>query len=299
MIVTDLTHTNQNIMHWQKRREQFRTQLNSTACVYPGSVFDPISARIAKELGFEVGMFAGSVASLTVLGDPDHIVLTLSEFAEQAYRINRAGELPLLVDADHGYGNALNVKRTVEELETAGVAALSIEDTELPRPFASSGKTSLISIEEGVGKMCAAVAGRGDPNLVIAARTSAAMVTGLEDCIARIEAYQATGVDAIFLIGLSEKVQLEAISKKCKLPVILGGAGAALKDLEYLGSKGVRICLQGHQPAMAAIQATYNTLKALREGTKPSELAGIADNELVNRLSRSADYDRWIQDFLE
>ena len=118
-------------MHWQKTRERFRTQLNSDHCIHPGSVFDPISARIAEDLGFEVGMFAGSVASLTVLGDPDLIVLTLSEFAEQAYRICRAGTLPILVDADHGYGNALNVKRTVEELETAGVAGLSIEDTEL------------------------------------------------------------------------------------------------------------------------------------------------------------------------
>ncbi len=97
----------------------------------------------------------------------------MSEFAEQAYRINRACELPLLVDADHGYGNALNVKRTVEELENAGVAALSIEDTELPRPFRSGGKVNLISIEEGVGKMRAAIAGRQDPGLTIAARTSA------------------------------------------------------------------------------------------------------------------------------
>ncbi|XP_014679736.1 PREDICTED: oxaloacetate decarboxylase-like [Priapulus caudatus] len=133
-------------------------------------------------------MFAGSVASLTVLGDPDHIVLTLSEFAEQAYRINRASELPILVDADHGYGNALNVKRTVEELETAGVAALSIEDTELPRPFASGGKTTLISIEEGVGKMRAAVAGRQDPNLVIAARTSAVQESWLRTVLPDIGA---------------------------------------------------------------------------------------------------------------
>ena len=119
-------------MLWKKRRERFRTHINGDSCAHPGSVFDPISARIAEDLGFEVGMFAGSVASLTVLGDPDHIVLTLSEFAGQAYRINRACGLPLLVDADHGYGNALNVKRTVEELENAGVAALSMEDTELP-----------------------------------------------------------------------------------------------------------------------------------------------------------------------
>ncbi len=105
------------------------------ACIHPGSVHDAISARIAEELGFEVGMFAGSIASFTVLGAPDLIVLTLTEFAAQAYRINRAGKLPLMVDADHGYGNALNVMRTVQELETAGVAALMIEDTLLPRAF--------------------------------------------------------------------------------------------------------------------------------------------------------------------
>jgi PEP phosphonomutase and related enzymes len=99
------------------RRKRFRSLLSGERCIHPGSVFDPISARIAEDLGFELGMFAGSTASLTVLGAPDLIVLTLSEFAGQAYRINRAGGLPLLVDADHGYGNALNVKRTVEELE--------------------------------------------------------------------------------------------------------------------------------------------------------------------------------------
>src|SRR3546814_15484232 len=93
-------------MRWTQVRERFRALFAGDRCVQPGSVFDPLSARIAEEVGFEAGMFAGSVASLTVLGSPDLIVLTLSEFAEQAYRINRAAELPLMVDADHGYGNA-------------------------------------------------------------------------------------------------------------------------------------------------------------------------------------------------
>src|ERR1700750_99388 len=113
-------------MDWTDRRDRLRAIVAGARCIHPGSVHDPISARIAEDLGFEVGMFAGSVASLAVLGAPDLIVLTLSEFAGQAYRINRAGNLALLVDADHGYGNALNAKRTVEELETAGVAALSL-----------------------------------------------------------------------------------------------------------------------------------------------------------------------------
>jgi oxaloacetate decarboxylase len=103
-------------MHWSDRRQRFRAVLSGSRCVHPGSVYDAMSARIAEDLGFEVGMFAGSTGSLSVLGAPDIIVLTLTEFAAQAYRINRAGNLPLMVDADHGYGNALNVKRTVEEL---------------------------------------------------------------------------------------------------------------------------------------------------------------------------------------
>src|SRR4030081_67549 len=132
------------------RRERLRAIIAGGRCIHPGSVHDPISARIAEDLGFEAGMFAGSVASLTVLGAPDIVVLTLTEFAQQAYRINRAGKLPLLVDADHGYGNALNVKRTVEELETAGVAALTIEDTALPKPFGERA-IRLIPVEEGIG----------------------------------------------------------------------------------------------------------------------------------------------------
>ena len=119
-------------MDYTKRRERYRAVLAGDVCVHPGSVFDPISARVAEDLGFEVGMFAGSIASGTVLGAPDYVVLTLSEFAQQIYRICRAGTLPLMVDADHGYGNALSVKRTVEELEASGVAALTIEDTVLP-----------------------------------------------------------------------------------------------------------------------------------------------------------------------
>src|ERR1700734_3259449 len=99
-------------MTFTDRRQRFRAVLAGSACVHPGSVFDPISARIAEDLGFETGMFAGSIASFTVLGAPDLVVLTLTEFAAQAYRINRAGKLPSMVDSDHGYGNAVNVTGT-------------------------------------------------------------------------------------------------------------------------------------------------------------------------------------------
>ena len=285
-------------MHWTDRRQRFRAILSGTRCVHPASVFDPLSARIAEDLGFEVGMFAGSVASFTVLGAPDLMVLSLGEFAEQAYRICRAGNLPLLVDADHGYGNALNVKRTVEELETAGVAALSIEDTLLPAAFGAHDETRLVPLAEGVGKMRAALAGRQDPSLVIAGRTSAAAVTNVEDAVARAKAYEAAGVDALFLVGVRTREALEAVAASVKLPLILGGAGPALLDLDYLSAHGVRICLQGHQPFMAAVRAVHETLKALRDGTPPAEIAGLASAELVERSTREEDYRRWMRDFL-
>jgi len=285
-------------MRWSERRTRFRALFAGDRCVHPGSVFDPLSARIAEELGFEAGMFAGSVASLTVLGAPDLIVLTLSEFAEQAYRINRAGGLPLMVDADHGYGNALNVTRTVEELEAAGVAGLSIEDTLLPQPFGALGKAQLISVEEGAGKMRAALAGRRDPKLLIAGRTSAVSITGVDDAKRRIAAYEAAGVDAIFLIGVKTKEQLQALRGAVTLPLILGGAGPEIMDLDYLSAMGVRLCLQSHAPFMAAVQATYDTLKALREGVAPKELNGVASPDTMKRLTRAADYRAWTEDFL-
>ena len=174
---------------WSGRRARFRQVINGQQCVHPASVHDPISGRIAQDLGFEVGMYAGSTASLTVLGAPDLITLTLTEFAGQALRIMRAADLSRMCDADHGYGNALSVMRTVEELETAGVSGLSIEDTDLPQPFGIGEKQRMLSVEEGVGKMKAALAGRRDSDLVIAGRTSAPQIAGIDEAIKRAKAY--------------------------------------------------------------------------------------------------------------
>ncbi len=243
-------------MDWANRRERFRATLNSGRCIHPASVYDPISARIAEDLGFEAAMLAGSVASLAVLGAPDIVLLTLTEFAGQAYRINRAAHLPLLVDADHGYGNALNVKRTVEELETAGVVGLTIEDSLLPTPYGAT-ETRLIPIEEAAGKMRAALAGRQDPRLVIVGRTAALTLTGIADTIARLKAYEAAGVDMLFMAGVKSRAELDAIAAAVKLPLFLGSAGKELYDLDYLSARNVRVCLQGHTPIMAAINAVH------------------------------------------
>ena len=285
-------------MRWQARRQKMHAVLEGDRFVHPGSVFDPLSGRIAEDIGFEVGMFAGSIASGTVLGAPDLVVLTLTEFAQQIHRICRAGNLSLMVDADHGYGNALNVMRTVEELETAGVSALTIEDTVLPRTFGGD-RDQLLSLEEGVGKMKAALAARQDPALVVIGRSSALRISGLEDTVRRVKAYEQAGVDAIFVVGATTRKEVEILNGALSGPLILGGASDELSDKEYLGAHGVRIALQGHQPFQAAVKAVHDTLKALRDGVSPADLSPQwATAEQMDRYTRRSNYDRWIKDFL-
>ena len=285
-------------MRWTKRREAFRAILEGDGCIFPASVWDPLSARMAEDLGFEAGMFAGSVASLAVLGAPDLVVLTLSEFAEQACRIGRAGELPLIVDADHGYGNALNVGRTVEELEIAGVAALTIEDTELPQPFGTVGTTRLLSVEELAGKIGAALTARRDPALAIVGRTAAASVTGIEDAIRRARVCREAGADALFFTGIATGEEVAMIDAALDGPFFLGGGGIADAGREFLAAHGVRVCLQGHLPIRAAVKAAWDALRALRDGTPPGDLDGIASEELMKRLMRDAEHRERMHAFL-
>ena len=196
-------------MAFRQRREKLRSILNGSTCIRPGSVYDATSIRIAEDLGFELGMFGGSVASLAVLGDPDIALITLTELAEQMRRMSRASVLPVLVDADHGYGNALNVRRTVQELETAGAAGLTIEDTLLPQPFGQPA-TQLIPLGEGVGKMrphstaAAVLDGNHGPNRADHHRA---------ETRSRRRGSRGTGVDRV-LHRHQEPGRLEAISAR-------------------------------------------------------------------------------------
>ena len=288
-------------MAFRKRREALRSILSGSTCIRAGSVYDPVSVRIAEDLGFELGMFGGSVASLAVLGDPDVTLITLTELAEQMRRMSRAASLPVLVDADHGYGNALNVRRTVQELEAAGAAGLTIEDTLLPQAYGAE-EPQLISIEEGVGKMKAALDGRGDPSLVIMGRTGTRgggpSATSFDDCVTRAKAYEAVGVDALFFTGLKTRKELETISAATTLPIVLGNTQGELDDPAFLASQRVRIALQGHTPFAAATQAVYDTLKALREGVPPKALTGLPSPQLTGRVMRDADVKLRLTEFL-
>jgi carboxyvinyl-carboxyphosphonate phosphorylmutase len=284
-------------MDWSTRRKRFRKILQGEECVTPATVFDPLSARMIEDLGGQVGMLAGSVAALTILGAPDRMLITASEFSDMAHRICRAGDLAVIADADHGYGNAMNVQRTVRDLDHAGLAAITIEDTCLPQPY-DTNTTELLSIDEAVGKMRAAVSGRTDPDMIILARTSAATLTGLDDCIARIKAYETTGVDGITLIGIASIDDLEVLCAATDLPLMLGGLGSIAPDNEALAKLGVRICLRGHQPYMASLSATYRSLQQVLGLSDPAAAPELIDNKLLRKLTREEVYDADARVFL-
>ncbi|AXO63780.1 oxaloacetate decarboxylase [Pseudomonas sp. phDV1] len=275
-------------------RSAFRALLASDRCYHTASVFDPMSARIAADLDFEVGILGGSVASLQVLGAPDFALITLSEFVEQAARIGRVSRLPVIADADHGYGNALNVMRTVVELERAGVAALTIEDTLLPAQFGRK-STDLIPIEEGVGKILAALEARVDPELSIIARTHAGVLE-VDEVIRRTRAYEAAGADGICLAGIKDFAHLEQIAAGLKVPLMLVTYGnPELRDNQRLARLGVRIVVNGHAAYFAAIKATYDCLREQR-GAQPCDLNAT---ELTHKYSMPEDYILWAKEFME
>ncbi|MDH0143767.1 isocitrate lyase/PEP mutase family protein [Aquipseudomonas alcaligenes] len=274
-------------------RAQFRALLASSACYHTASVFDPMSARIAADLGFEVGILGGSVASLQVLAAPDFALITLSEFVEQATRIGRVARLPVIADADHGYGNALNVMRTVVELERAGVAALTLEDTLLPAQFGRK-STDLIGVDEGVGKIRAALEARVDPDLAIIARTNAGVLE-VGEVIRRTQAYQEAGADGICMVGVRDFEHLEVIAQNLSVPLMLVSYGnPSLRDDARLASLGVRIVVDGHAAYFAAIKATYDCLREQR-GIAASDLNAT---ELTHKYTQPEDYIVWAREYM-
>ena len=287
-------------MNPTERRQRYRNYLARKQCIQPASIFDPISSRLATSLGFEIGMFAGSVASGVVLGAPDITVITLSEFVDQARRITRASDISLMVDSDHGYGNAMNVMRTVSELEGAEVCAMSIEDTVLPTPFGEKQGASVVSLEEAVGKMKAAVAGKRDLETVVIGRCAAMSVEGIDSVVARAKAYEDAGVDSLFITGLSTKSHVEAVEAVTELPLMLGSAPAELQDAEWLAAHRVRIALKGHLPFQTMVQGIYEALKHHADGGEPAGLSHrVPSADVLAQALANADYDAWQKDFLQ
>jgi carboxyvinyl-carboxyphosphonate phosphorylmutase len=281
-------------------RGKFRALLSRNRCVVLASVYDPMSVRIAEGLGFEFGLVGGSMVSLSVLGAPDLALVTLTELAEQVSRVTRASKLPVIVDGDHGYGNALSVMRTIQELEKAGASAVSIEDTSLPQPFDSQAEC-MISIAEGIGKIKAALEARTDPQFSILARTHALRTSDFNDALRRCSAYAEAGADALFLLGASNLEDLARIHRETGLPLILAQYDSGLKaSAEDFAECGVRAILKGHHAFWSAALAVENSLRSLKEGRDPSTQVNDGPSEASKEtLTQAALYKSAALKFLQ
>ncbi len=279
------------------KRNRLRAILKGDVCTFPATVWDALSARVAESAGYECGILSGAVCAMTTLGVPDHALHTLSEFAAQVRTITRASDLSLFTDADQGYGNALNVRRTVEELEHAGLAGLSIEDLVMPARFGRKGAAELVSVPEAIGKLKAALSARRDPSLVIVARTAALRMEPIAQVVERARAYADTGVDGLFLTRLKSLEDLDAIRAVVDIPIIVGRA-PELPRAE-LEARGVRFRLQGHSVLPAVAKTMYEVYLHLKADRDPAALAPkLATPEEMARLTRVADYERWSAEFL-
>jgi len=266
-------------------RERFRQVLARPTCTLAANIFDPLSARIAHMLEYEVCVLSGSVGKVATLAVPDLVLSNMSDVVEHCRRITRMADVSLMVDAEDGFGNAVNVIRTVKELEAAGVAAIEIEDNVVPRQFGVA-HPGLVSTAEQVGKLQAAVAARSDPSTVIVARTSALAVCALEEALERIRAYAATGAEALMLVGMGRgRADLEAVHQATSLPLcVLNPPAEVRNDPHLLAATGVRVLMLGNPTFAVAVKAIYDSLQHLRVG---GALEALYDRQASPALLRA------------
>ena len=226
--------------------------------VAPGA-YDGFSARLIEAAGFKAVYMTGAGTAASHLGQPDLGLTTLTEMATHASHLASCISLPLVADADTGYGNALNVVRTVREYEKAGVAGLHLEDQVAPKKCGHIAGKQILDAKEFAQKIRAAVEYRTDPDLVIIARTDARAVSGLDDAIARANLYREAGADVIFFEAPQSREEVQRVAREVKAPLLAnmvqGGRTPAftVAELEQLGFKMVifpGVCMRAAVPAI-------------------------------------------------
>jgi methylisocitrate lyase len=253
-----------------RRTTQFRKLLGGkTILVAPGA-FDGLSARLIERAGFPLIYVTGGGIARS-MGYPDMGLLTMSEVIMRVKNIVDVTEIPVLADADTGYGNALNVMRTVREFETIGVAGIHIEDQITPKKCGHYEGKSLVSEEEMMKKIEAAREARTDPDFVIIARTDARAVEGLEKAIQRGKRYAEAGADMIFVEAPQSVEEIKKIAKSISTPLLINmfkGGKTPLVPTNELEAMGYRVAIVPSPLQLAAIHAMEELLRVLkREGT--------------------------------
>ena len=242
--------------------------------VVPG-VADSLNARLVAEEEFKAIYMTGAGTTAVRLGMPDVGLLTMDEMVDNASRIAEASGLPLIADADTGYGGPLNVRRTIRAFERAGVAGVHIEDQQLPKRCGHLAGKTLVPAGEMAAKIRAAVDAREDPDFVLIARTDAIAVEGFEAAIERGKVYEDAGADVIFVEAPRTREQLAAIPPAFGVPALLniGASGKTpMLDAEEAKELGFRLAIYPNFLILAAIPAVRRALRELKEKGTPAAL---------------------------
>jgi methylisocitrate lyase len=263
-------------------------------------VFSPLVAKLAERIGFRAVYLSGGALSAGN-GVPDIGLLTLSEFVSQAQLTAQATSLPVLCDADTGFGEALNVERTVKMFEAAGVAGIHLEDQQMPKRCGHLSGKSLVTAEEMAAKIRAAVNARRDPDFVIIARTDARGVTDFDDAVARAKLYLAAGADGIFPEALETADEFAKFAKAVPCPLLANMTEfgkSALLDVETLGKLGYRMILFPLTAFRAAMKAAEETLIELfKNGTQAASVAKMQTRAELYDLLGYTGYEQRDRDY--
>ena len=248
-----------------------RAALESESILVSPGVHNPLSALVADEVGFDLVSMTGNGTSLSTLGKPDIGVMTMTEAVENAESIQAAVDIPLICDADNGYGNAVNVRRTVEEFARAGVAAIHIEDQEFPKRCGFVEGKQVISPVEARNKIRAAAAVRDEfaPEMVLIARTDArgAPDGSLQDAIDRANDYCEAGADAAFVQGAHSAAELEQVSDEVDAPLVYNcSSGSPVVPLDRADRMGYDIAIFPRMSTYPVIETLFERFAALKEG---------------------------------
>jgi 2-methylisocitrate lyase-like PEP mutase family enzyme len=252
-------------------RQVFKQLLQRDKLLVAPGCFDGLSARLVQEAGFEAAYLSGGAVARS-MGIPDIGLVTMSEVIERAVQVTSIASIPVIADADTGYGNAINLVRTVREYERAGVAAIHIEDQITPKRCGHLEGKEVIPLPEMVKKLEAALESRTDPDFCIIARTDARGVHGFDDAIERGRAFAKLGVDAVFVEAPESVSELEEIPRAIpNVPLLVNvfkGGKTPMLQVDQLQKIGYRIAIYPSETQRAAIQAMRQALAVLkRDGT--------------------------------
>ncbi len=270
---------------------RLRERLRSTQLLVAPGVFDGLSARIAAAAGFEA-LYASGGAIARSAGVPDLGLLDFTEMLARVREIADATDLPVIADADTGYGNALNVYRTVREFERLGIAALHLEDQVSPKKCGHYAGKQLVPADEMIGKLRAAQDARQDPALVLIARTDARAVESLDGAIRRGNRYAEAGADLIFVEAPESEDELRTIARQVRAPLLVNmfqGGRTPLVAPDALAAMGYRVMIVPSDLQRAAIRAMQDAAAAVRAtGTAAglgARLAGFDERDALVDLA--------------